>query len=131
MNEFDTALKRAFAEAHEPIDDGFSVQVGQAVARREVAGRVRGVVHSVGVGVAIAALGYGAYALASTYGQDLAASAGLEFARAYGAVSETAPTVSSQAQGWMQSLSAGLTQVMLIVAMLAGGGAVAYRVAQD
>lgn len=132
MTEFDSVLKRAFAEAHEPADDGFSVRVGHAVAKRESANKVYGAVQTGAVALAGAAVVYGAYVFASTFGQEFLANAGLELARAHGALSG-APSVASQAQGWMQSvqsLGAGLTQVLLIVAALAGG-AVAYRAAQD
>ena len=41
MTDFDALLKRSFAEAHEPLDDGFSVNVGHAVAQREAGHAVR------------------------------------------------------------------------------------------
>jgi hypothetical protein len=130
MTEFNTVLKRAFAEAHEPADDGFSQRVGVGVARRESVGRVLGAVQNAGMAVAGAAVLYGAYIVATTFGEDFLASAGLEVARIHGALSASAPSVSSQAQGVLQSLGAGLSQVLLITAALAGG-AVAYRAAQD
>ena len=33
MTDFDALLKRSFAEAHEPADDGFAVNVAHAVAQ--------------------------------------------------------------------------------------------------
>lgn len=129
MTDFDAVLKRSFAEFHEPEDAGFSVRVGHAVDRRERAARLYGALQTGAVGVAGAAVVYGAYVVASTFGQEFLANAGLELARAHAALTG-APTVTAQAQTWVQSLGAGLTQVLLIVAALTGG-AVAYRAAQD
>lgn len=130
MSEFDALLTRAFAEAHEePADDGFSVKVEHAVARVEAASKVRSAAYATGMAAAGAAILYGAYGLVSAFGQEFLASAGLEFARAQGAIAQ-APDLGGAAQGVMQSLSAGLTQVLLISAALAGG-AVAYRATQD
>lgn len=130
MNDFDALLTRSFAEAHdEPVDDGFSVNVGHAVARREFSNKVRTGVYAVGMAAAGGAICYGGYGFLSAFGQDFLATAGLEVARAHGAISN-APSVGGAAQGMLQSLGAGLTQVMLITAVLAGG-AVAYRSAQE
>jgi hypothetical protein len=130
MSEFDGMLTRAFAEAHdEPADDGFSVQVGQAVARRETANQVRNWAYRAGMAAAGVAVFYGGYGLVSALAPDLLATAGLEVARAHGAISE-APTISVAAQGILQALGAGMTQIMLVTAALAGG-AVAYRSTQD
>lgn len=129
MTDFDAVLKRSFAEFHEPEDDGFVVRVGHKVAGRERTARVYSAVTTAGVGLAGAAVVWGAYILANTVGQEFLANAGLELARAHGALTG-APNVTAQAQTWMQSVSAGLTQVLLIVAALTGG-AVAYRAAQD
>jgi hypothetical protein len=131
MTDFDALLKRSFAEAHEPADDGFSVAVGHAVARRETALKVRGVLQAAGVAVGCGALAYGAYALlGGAFGQDLLASAGLELARAHGAISN-APSVGGAAQGLLQSMGAGMTQILLLTAAALAGGAVAYRAAQE
>lgn len=129
MTDFNALLTRSFAEADEPADDGFSVKVGHAVARSENALKVRNAAYTVGMAAAGAAILYGTYGLVSTFGQELMASAGLEVARAHGAIS-SAPSVTGAAQGLLQSMSAGLTQVLLITAALAGG-AVAYRATQD
>lgn len=129
MTEFDALLRRSFAEAPEPVDDGFTVRIGHAVARREAALKARNVIQSVGMAAAGAVALYGAYGLVSGFGQDVMASAGLEIARAHGALS-TAPSLGAAAQSVMQSLSAGMTQILLIAAALAGG-AVAYRSVQD
>jgi hypothetical protein len=129
MNDFDALLKRSFAEAPEPADDGFSVQIGRAVAHREKTAKVRNAAYSVGMAAAGAAVCYGLYGLASVYGQEVLASAGLELARAHGAIS-TAPSVGDTAQGMLQSFGAGLTQMLFVFGALAGG-AVAYRAAQD
>ncbi len=130
MTDFDALLKASFAEAHdEPADDGFSVKVGGAVARREAAQKLQSATYAVGMTAAAAAITYGAYAIASAYGQDLLASVGLEIARAHGALSN-APSVTQPVQGVLQSLSAGMAQILLVSAALAGG-AVAYRAAQQ
>ncbi len=129
MTDFDALLKRSFAEAPEPADDGFSVQISRAVAHREKTAKVRNTAYTVGMATAAVAIFYGAYSLASVYGQEVLASAGLELARAHGAISG-APSVSGTAQGMLQSFGAGLTQMLLVFGALAGG-AVAYRASQD
>ena len=130
MTELDTILKRAFAEADEPIDNGFSVRVGAAVARRERAGEMRAAVHAIGLGIAGVTVLYALFPLLWSFAQDFLVSFGLEVARAQGALNTEVPLVANQAQGWLQATSAGLTQVLLIMAALAGG-AVAYRAARD
>ena len=130
MTEFDPVLKRVFAEAHEPADEGFSVRVGHAVARRERVGQIYSAAVTAGIGIAGAAIAYGAYVLATTSGQEFLASAGLEVARAHGALTG-APSVTAQAQTWVQSLGAGLTQVLLLTVAAIAGGAVAFRAVQD
>lgn len=130
MNDFNALLTRSFAEAHdEPVDDGFSVNVGQAVARREFSNKLRNSVYAVGMAAAGAAICYGGYGFLSTFGQDFLATAGLEVARAHGAVS-SAPSVGVAAQGVVQSIGAGLSQILMATAALAGG-AVAYRSSQQ
>jgi hypothetical protein len=95
---------------------------------------LRAAVQAIGLCFAGATLLYAFYPLVWGFGQDLAASFGLEFARAQGALNSEVPlvtsSVSNQAQGVMQSLGIGLTQIMLAAAALTGG-AVAYRAAQD
>jgi hypothetical protein len=130
MTEFNAMLTRAFAEAHdEPADDGFTVKVGHAVARGERINKIRNGAYSVGMAAAGAAVLYGAYGIASVFGQEFLASAGLELARAHGAVA-SAPSVGGAAQGVLQAMGAGMTQILLVTAALAGG-AVAYRSAQE
>ena len=129
MNDFDALLKRSFAEAPEPADDGFTVKIGHAVERREAALQLRNVLQGVGMAAAGAVALSGVYGLVSGFGQDIMATAGLEIARAHGAIS-TAPSLGNAAQGVMQSLSAGMTQILLVAAALAGG-AVAYRSVQE
>lgn len=130
MTELDTILKRAFAEADEPIDNGFSIRVGAAVARRERASEMRAAVHAVGLGIAGVTVLYALFPLLWSFAQDFLVSFGLEVARAQGALNTEVPLVANQAQGWLQATSAGLTQVLLIMAALAGG-AVAYRASRD
>lgn len=129
MTDFDALLKRSFAEAPEPVDDGFSVQVTKVVAYREATAKTRNAAYMVGMAAACAALAYGGYALVGAFGDEVMATAGLEVARAHAAVSN-APSIGGAAQGLWQSLSAGMTQILLVTAALAGG-AVAYRAAQD
>lgn len=130
MTDFDALLTRSFAEAHEPVDDGFSVRVGHNVARRESGAKLRMIAQNAGFAVAAAAVAYGLYSVFGTFGQDLLATAGLEVARAHGALSQ-APSVETASRGLMQSLGAGtLTSILLAAATLAGG-AVAYRAQQD
>ncbi len=123
MNDFNALLKRSFAEADEPADDGFTVAVTQSVAHREVAATWRSRAYAVCMGVAGLAVFYGVYALASALGPQVMAAAGLELAQAHGAL---ASGPSEVGQGLLSSLSAGMTQVLLISASLAGG-AVAFR----
>jgi len=126
MNDFDALLKRSFAEAAEPVDDGFTVQVARGVARRETAGKIRLATQGVGLAAAGAAVFYGGSALVGMFGQEFLASAGLGLADAYSALT----TGASSGQGMLQSMGAGLTQILLVTAALAGG-AVAYRATQD
>lgn len=129
MTDFDALLKRSFAEAHEPADDGFAIAVGHAVAHKESAQKIRNVVYAVSMAVAGAAILYGGYGFVSAFGDEMLASVGLEAARAHGALS-SAPSVGAAAQGMLQSISAGLSQMLLVFGALAGG-AVAYRASQD
>jgi len=130
MNDFDAMLTRAFAEAHdEPADDGFTAKVGEAVARREFVNKIRNAAYTTGMAAAGAAVIYGVYSLVSAFGQEFLASAGLEVARAHSAISG-APSVTGAASGFIQSLGAGLTQILLVAAALAGG-AVVYRSTQE
>ncbi len=136
MSDFDALLKRSFAEAHEPQDDGFSASVAHAVARSEQALQVRNVIQSLGMAVGGAAALYGVYSFVGVFGPDFLASAGLELSRLQNSLS-AAPSLNQAAgdaagatQGMLQSLGAGLTQVLLLTGVLAGG-AVAYRAAQQ
>ena len=130
MTDFDALLKRSFAEAHdEPADDGFSVNVAHGVARRETALKIRNAFQVGAVLIACGALSYGGYTALSTLAPEAMATAGLEVARVHGAISNT-PSLGGVAQTLLQTLSAGVTQLLLITCALAGG-AVAYRVSQD
>lgn len=130
MTDFDALLKRSFAEEHgEPADDGFVVNVTHAVAKREAGLKVRGYMQLGAVTIGAAAVSWGLYAFAGAFGPEFAASAGLEVARMHAAVS-TAPDAGAAAQSFVQSLGAGLTQILLVTAAVAGG-AVAYRASQE
>lgn len=132
MSDFDALLKRSFAEAPEPADDGFVVNVTQAVAHREAGLKVRGYVQYGAITIGLAAVSWGLYSVLGAFapvGDEIMASVGLEVARAHAAVS-TAPDPGAAAQGFIQSMGAGLTQILLVTAALAGG-AVAYRATQD
>jgi hypothetical protein len=128
MNDFDALLKRSFAEAHEPADDGFSVHVAHKVAARERAIETRKAVFGVAWAAAGTAMVYGLYGVAGAFGQDVLAAVGLEIARAHGALSN-APSVNTD--GLFQSVSAGMVQIMLMTTAALAGGAVAYRATQD
>jgi|GEM_PF-2121474 len=130
MTDFDALLKRSFAEAPEPVDDGFTVKIEHAVVRRENALKVRNLAQTVGFAAAGAALVYGGFAVYGTLGQEVLASAGLEVARAHSAIS-SAPSIGSAAQGFLQSLGTGMTQMMLMTAAALAGGAVVYRTTQE
>jgi hypothetical protein len=130
MTDFDALLKRSFAEAHEPADDGFAVNVAHRVAKREAGLKARGAMQIGAVTIGAAAVSWGLYTFAGAFGQEFLASAGLEVARAHAALSTTAPDAEAAAQGILQSLGAGLTQILLVTAALAGG-AVAYRATQQ
>lgn len=136
MSDFDALLKRSFAEADEPQDDGFSVNVAHGVARSEKALQIRNAIQSGGMAIGGAAVLYGAYVFVGAYGQEFLATFGLEVARIHGSLSEV-PSVADatgnaagSAAGLLQSLGASLTQVLLIAGALAGG-AVAYRAVQQ
>ncbi|ANP44806.1 hypothetical protein [Candidatus Viadribacter manganicus] len=129
MTDFDALLKRSFAEAHEPADDGFVVNVTNTVAHREASLKARGYMQYGAITIAAAAVSWGLYTFAGVFGQEMMATAGLEVARMHAAVN-AAPDASAAAQGFLQSMGAGLTQILLVTAALAGG-AVAYRSTQD
>ena len=125
MSDFDALLKRSFAEAHEPADDGFTLVVGQAVARSERATKIRMAAQTGAMAIAGAAILYGVYGVLQQFGPQLLDQAGLQVARAHGALS-AAPT----AVGFLRSFGAALPQVVLMLGALAGG-AVAYRQIQE
>jgi hypothetical protein len=130
MTDFDTLLKRSFAEIGEPADDGFSVAVAQTVAKREAWAKVSGAVQAGFMVLAAMALAYGAYLLATFLGvEQLMSFAFDEVAEARGALG-SAPSASEVAESVLSAMGAGMTQVLLIMAALAGG-AVAYRASQD
>jgi hypothetical protein len=137
MSDFDALLKRSFAEAHEPQDDGFSVNVAHAVAHQERALQLRTIFQNAGMALGGAAALYGVYAFVGAFGQDLLAAAGLEIARIHGSLSaapsvaDTAGDAAGATAGVMQSLGAGLTQVLLLAGVFAGGAVVFRSVRQD
>jgi hypothetical protein len=136
MNDFNALLTRSFAEAHDPVDDGFSANVAHAVARSEKALQVRAVVQSTGMALGGAAALYGVYAFVGAFGQDFLASAGLEIARIHGSLSagpsvgEATGDAVGATGGLLTSLGAGFTQILLFAGLLAGG-AVAFRATQQ
>ena len=129
MTDFDALLKRSFAEAHEPADDGFVVNVTHVVARREAGLKARGYMQYGAITIGAAAVSWGLYTFAGAFGQEFMASAGLEVARMH-AVVNSAPDAGAAAQNFIQSMGGGLTQILLVTAALAGG-AVAYRSTQE
>jgi hypothetical protein len=131
MNDnFDALMKRSFAEAPEPADDGFAVNVGHAVARRERTLKLRSYFQYGALTLGAAAVSYGLYSFVGGSGQELAATFGGEAARVQGALSVSSGDATGAAQGIMQTLGAGFTQILLVTAALAGG-AVAFRATQD
>jgi hypothetical protein len=124
MDTFESALKRAFAEAPEPVDAGFSERVSVAVARTERQASLVGIAQQVGLAAAGAALAYAVATLAMGLGPQLMATFGLELARAHGALT-------TSTSGFDFSMfGAGLTQIFLVLGALAGG-AVAYRTVRE
>jgi hypothetical protein len=123
MDQFNATLKRAFAEAPEPEDNGFTVRVSARVAKREREGLAWVLTQRVGFAAAGSAIALGAFQFVQAIGPQLMASLGLELARAHGAMSENTFSVS-------MDLGVGLTQILLVAAALAGGAA-AYRAVQE
>ena len=123
MTDFNATLPRAFAEAHEPADEGFTLRVAGRVERREKAVLWLMTAQGVGIAAAAAAIVYGLMPLLGLFGPELLADAGLEVARAHGALSQ-ASSIN------LANLAAGLTQVLFAVGALAGG-ALVYRTSQQ
>jgi hypothetical protein len=130
MSEFDPVLMRAFAEAPEPADEGFTARVGAAVAGRERLARLYGALLNAGIGIAGFVVLYVLYGLAMAVGQDFVANVGIELTRAQGGALRSVSDVVLPATDMFTSVGASLTQLLLITAALAGG-AVAYRATQD
>jgi hypothetical protein len=123
MSDFDALLKRSFAEAHEPADEGFSVNVGHAVARGERVARIRNGVQTGAWAIAGGAVLFGLYGMTMSFAPDVLASLGFGMSRAHEAITGPGANV-------MQTLSAGMTQILLVTGAIAGG-LVAYRATQD
>jgi len=123
MSDFDTLLKRSFAEAHEPADDGFAAHVSHVVARNERGAQVRNAVQSCAFAVAGAVVLYAFYGMALQFGPDFLASVGFGVARARSTVGEPAMDM------W-RTANAVLPQILLVTGALVGG-AVAYRATQE
>lgn len=132
MTDFDALLKRSFAEAHEPADDGFVVNVTQTVAKREASLRTRGYLQLGAITIGAAAVTWGLSSFAGAVGDEFMAVAGLEVARAFSALTNASASAatSDSSLGFAQAVGAGMTQILLVTAALAGG-AVAYRAARD
>ena len=90
MSDFDALLKRSFAEAHEPADDGFSVRVSHVVARNERGVEIRNAVQTSAFAIAGAVVLYAFYGMALQFGPDFLASVGFGVARARSTVGEPA-----------------------------------------
>ncbi len=123
MTDFNATLTRAFAEAHEPADDGFVRRVAHRIERREKAALWLLSAQGVGIAAAAAAIVYGLMPLFGVFGPELLADAGLEVARAHGALTQ-ASSIN------LTTMAAGLTQVLFAVGALAGG-ALVYRTSQQ
>lgn len=119
MDDFNATLKRAFAEAPEPADDGFVVNVTHIVARKEKSVLWLLSLQGLGIAAAAAAIVYGLMGAFGAVGMELLAGVGLEVARVHGAM--------TQASSFnFATMAAGLTQILFVMAGLAGG-AVVYR----
>lgn len=133
MSDFNALLKSSFAEIEEPVDAGFSVNVGHGVARVERAAKVRSWTQTIGVMAGAAATAWGLYSVAGVFAPDMIAAGSLEVARLQGAITN-GPQISAAAEtagvGLMQSIGLGMTQILLATGALVGG-AVAYKAAQD
>ncbi|MES1200295.1 MAG: hypothetical protein ABUS57_02460 [Pseudomonadota bacterium] len=116
MDAFENTLKVAFAEAPEPVDDGFAVGVAKRVSVRERLTVLRNGVQTFGIAIAAVAATYGGVQLVQNVAPEFLASAGLEFARAHGAIAQA-------------NMNTVLTAALLACAAV-GGGALALRSAQ-
>jgi len=123
MTDFDALLKRSFAEAHEPADDGFSAQVGYAVARGERGARIRNAFQTGAWVIAGGAVLFGLYGMSMNFAPGVLTSLGFGMSRAH-------EVLSGPGANMMQVVSAGLVQIMLVTGAIAGG-LVAYRATQE
>jgi len=115
-NGFDPDLKRAFALMDDPTDDGFTVAVTGAVARRE---KARAFARWAQLGAFVAAAGAFAYGIVGAFqalGPGIMAEFGLGLAQAHGALASGSVSA---------GLGAVLTPLMIAVATGIGGLAVA------
>ena len=120
MDALGATLKRAFAEAHEPVDDAFVVAVAGRVAQRERMAVALSWLQVIGIAVGAMAAATGLFALVQPVFPQFLADAGLTFARTQGALATTeAPSFTLPVIG-----AATLTQGLMIVAALVGGAAV-------
>ncbi|HWA50551.1 MAG TPA: hypothetical protein VG742_19940 [Dongiaceae bacterium] len=116
MDNFDAALKRAFAEAPEPEDAGFTVHVAKRVAWSERIAQLHVAAQGMGLAAAGAAVAYGVVQMAQNAGPELLASLGLELVRAQGALA--------------QASAGALMMGVLVVCGGLGAGAFAIRSAR-
>lgn len=123
MTDFDTLLKRSFAEAHEPADDGFSVSVSHAVARKERLAGVRNALQAGAWTIAGATVLFAVYGVAMNMAPEVLTSLGFGMSRAH-------EVLSGPGANAVQTISAGMTQILLVTGALAGG-LVAYRATQE
>ncbi len=124
MTDFDALLKRSFAEAHdEPADGGFSDRVAARVARTERVARFRNGLQTGAWAIAGATVLFGVYGMVMSMAPDVVAQLGFGMSRAHQVI--TGPGASA-----MQTVSAGMTQILLVTGAIAGG-LVAYRATQD
>ncbi|MBI3437748.1 MAG: hypothetical protein HY054_03690 [Proteobacteria bacterium] len=123
MTDFDSLLKRSFAEAHEPADDGFSVSVTDAVTRTERLARLRNALQTGAWAIAGVAVLFGVYGMIMNIAPGVLTSLGFGMLRAHQVI--TGPGANA-----MQAVSAAMTQILLVTGALAGG-LVAYRATQE
>ncbi len=67
MTEFNALLKRSFAEAHEPADDGFSVRCRAAWRAGRLALKSRFGLQMGALGIAVAAVAYGLWSSSAAW----------------------------------------------------------------
>ncbi|MBI1250346.1 MAG: hypothetical protein GC189_02610 [Alphaproteobacteria bacterium] len=122
FTDFDAELRRTFATAEGPVDDGFSVAVAHRVAAKERGAQLGAWARLAALLVAGGAAAYGVIALIRELGPMLMAQFGMEVV--------TLQSALANANAGEAVSSMMLTQ-MLIVLGLGAGGVAAYRAVSE